>query len=164
MTMISLPLKKSRNITKPSRPPCSKNFRRGLAKLSRKKREVARNIIDTRWGSKWKWERDAVEVNAAIGGRGSVEADGKSGAKRTIRARLTVRGFKDHDRHDFDRYAGTSSRSSQKVLVSEAVLHGWDIATAYISKAFLQCVTYKELAELTGDKIREVIFYLPIRM
>jgi hypothetical protein len=60
-----------------------------------------------------------------------------------------------------DRYAGTSSRSSQKVLVSEAVLRGWDICTADISKAFLQGVTYEELAKLTGKKQREVNFYLP---
>ena len=129
--------------------------------FSRKKRAVARNIIDTHWVIKWKWDHDAVDVDASIGGRGSAETNGKSGAKRTIRARLTVRGFKDHDRNDIDRYAGTSSRSSQKVLVSEAVLRGWDIATADISKAFLQGVTYKELAELTGDKVREVNFLPP---
>ena len=48
-----------------------------------------------------------------------------------------VRGFKDTDCRDIDRYAGTSARSSQKVLVSEAVLRGWDICTADISKACL---------------------------
>ena len=40
-------------------------------------------------------------------------------------------------------------------------MRGWDIATTDISKAFLQGVTYKELAELTGEPIREVNFYLP---
>ena len=82
-------------------------------------------------------------------------------AKRTIRARLTVRGFKDSEKGDIDRYAGTSARSSQKVLVSEAVRRGWDIGTTDISKAFLQGVTYEELAQLTGEKQREVNFYLP---
>ena len=55
----------------------------------------------------------------------------------------------------------TSSRSSQKVVVSEAVFRGWDILSADISKAFLQGVTYKELAELTGAPPREINFYLP---
>ena len=74
---------------------------------------------------------------------------------------MTVRGFKDTDRGDIDRYAGTSSRSAQKILVSEAVKNGWPICTLDISKAFLQGVTYEELAALTGEPVREVSFYLP---
>ena len=74
---------------------------------------------------------------------------------------MTVRGFKDSEKGDIDRYAGTSSRLSQKLLVSEAARQGWDIATTDISKAFLQGVTYKELAKLTGEPLREVNFYLP---
>ena len=90
------------------------------------------------------------------------EAGGKGhSATRTIRARLTVRGFKDQDRADIDRYAGTSSRCSQKLLVSEAARRGWPICTTDISKAFLQGVTYEELSELTGEPAREVNFYLP---
>ena len=45
--------------------------------------------------------------------------------------------------------------------MSEAVARKWDIATTDISKAFLQGVTYEELAKLTGEKAREVNFYLP---
>ena len=93
-------------------------------------------------------------------GSGSTLADTPK-AQRTIRARLTARGFKDSDKGDIDRYAGTSSRSAQKVLVSEAVRNGWPICTADISKAFLQGVTYEELAKLTGKPAREVNFYLP---
>ena len=80
---------------------------------------------------------------------------------KVIRARLTVRGFKDHDRNTIDTYAGTSTRYAQKLICSEAVRQGWDIATTDISKAFLQGVTYEELAELTGETQREVNFYLP---
>ena len=58
-------------------------------------------------------------------------------------------------------YAGTSERYSHIILVSEAVLRGWDLATTDISKAFLQGITYKELAELTGEPHREVNVYLP---
>ena len=45
--------------------------------------------------------------------------------------------------------------------MSEAVCRGWQILSADISKAFLQGVTYKELAELTGTQPREINFYLP---
>ena len=60
-----------------------------------------------------------------------------------------------------ENYAGTSQRYSQRVLVSEAVRRGWGICTTDISKAFLQGVSYKELAEATGEPLREVNFVLP---
>jgi hypothetical protein len=120
--------------------------------FSRKLRKQARNIIDCRWVLKWKWEYGTVSA---------IESDTKQTARRVIRARLTVRGFKDVEKHLVDRYAGTSQRYSQRILASEAILRGWRIATTDISKAFLQGVTYKELSELTGAPIREVNFYLP---
>ena len=52
--------------------------------FSRKLRRDARNIIDTRWVIKFKW----------------VQKDGKW--IRIIRARLTVRGFKDSGKQDVD--------------------------------------------------------------
>ena len=48
--------------------------------FSRKPRKEANNIIDTRWVIKFKWEQEP-------GHNGTT--------KKTIRARLTVRGFKD---------------------------------------------------------------------
>ena len=113
--------------------------------FSRKARREARNVIDVRWVIKFKWELPTT----AVGGSQRAEP---SRAVKTIRARLTVRGFKDQQKADIDRYAGTSSRTSQKLIVSEAVKWGWDICTADISKAFLQGVTYQELAELTGEQ------------
>eukprot|EP00974_Lingulodinium_polyedra_P057972 5582649-Lingulodinium_polyedra.AAC.1 len=53
---------------------------------------------------------------------------------RTVRARLTVRGFKDNQRGYVDPYAGTSSKSAQKPIISEAVRQGWPICTTDISK------------------------------
>ena len=117
-----------------------------LKRFSRKPGHMARNIIDIRWVLKNKWEQPTVDVNSSEGG--SPEA---AAAVKTIRARLTVRGFKDQERKDIDRYAGTSARSSQKLLVSEAVLRGWDICFTDISKAFLQGVTYEELAKLKSS-------------
>ena len=81
--------------------------------------------------------------------------------RTVIRARLTVRGFKDLEARTIDNYAGTSQRYSQRWLVSEAVCQGWDICTTDISKAFLQGVTYEELSEATGEPIRESNFDLP---
>ena len=60
-------------------------------------------------------------------------------------------------RSDIFRYAGTSSRCSQKLLVSEAVRRKWDLATTDISKAFLQGVTYEDLAKLTGERCAKLI-------
>ncbi|MAD34454.1 MAG: hypothetical protein CMJ88_11970, partial [Planctomycetes bacterium] len=112
--------------------------------FSRKARCNAQNIIDTRWVFKWKYE--------AL----------PSGEKRRIiRARLTVRGFKDRDKGTLGTYAGTAQRYSQRIVVSEAVVHGWDLCTADVEKAFLQGVTYEELAKQTGEPVREVNFYLP---
>ena len=85
--------------------------------------------------------------------------DGRT--RRIIRARLTLRGFKDRDASDLERYAGTSQRYSQRLLVSEAVCRQWPLLSTDISKAFLQGVTYEELARLTGEPLREVNFYLP---
>ena len=55
---------------------------------------------------------------------------------------------------DVASYAGTSQIYSQRILVSEAALRGWDLATTDISSAFMQWNTYKELAELTGEPLR----------
>ena len=123
--------------------------------FSRRARRQARNIIDVRWVIKFKWEIPTSSVGE------SQPTETNAQPVRTIRARLTVRGFKDQQKADIDRYAGTSSRSAQKLLVSEAVKWGWPMCTADISKAFLQGVTYEELAKLTGEPMREVNFYLP---
>ena len=95
-----------------------------------------------------KYKREVPATADAMGGSGNAEAQKQT---RSIRARLTVRGFQDTEKGDIDRYAGTPSRSAQKMLVSEAVRQGWPICTLDISKAFLQGVTYEELAALTGE-------------
>ena len=112
--------------------------------FTRRKRSDARNIVDCKWVSKWKNE---------------LVPDGTT--RRIIRARLTIRGLKDLDKAELIRYAGTSQRYSQRLLVSEAANRGWPIASTDISKAFLQGVTYEELAKMTGEPLRDVSFYLP---
>ena len=67
--------------------------------FSRRPKKHARNIIDVRWVHKRKWEKP--------------KTDGKSSHGKgywTIRSRLTIRGFKDSQKGDIARYAGTSTR------------------------------------------------------
>ena len=95
--------------------------------FERRPRKTARNIIDCRWVLKWK-----VVTNA-----------NNNGTRRTIRARLTVRGFKDRDAASLESYAGTSTRWSQRLVASQAVLRQWRIVSADVAKAFLQGVSYE---------------------
>ena len=100
----------------------------------------ARNIVTSRFVYEWK------------------VVDGT----KTIRARLVLHGFKDLTKEDTDTYAGTASRTSQRMLVSEAALHpDWVFATTDISKAFLQGMTYKEISQQTGDPEKIMHFTLP---
>ena len=96
---------------------------------------------------KHKWEKPKSDGKA---NERATNADGQSG-HWTIRSRLTVRGFKDNQKDDIARYAGTSARGGQKTLVSEAVRNGWPICTLDISVAFLKGVTYEELSKLTEN-------------
>ncbi len=89
------------------------------------------------------------------------DSNSESVKRWVIRARLCLRGFKDLDTKDLDSYAGNASRFTQRILVSEAVIRRWDICTTVISKAFVQGVTYEELAVATGKPLREVNYSLP---
>ena len=98
--------------------------------FSRKPKKDAQNIIDCRWVHKRKWAKpttNAAACSEAVD-RGKKIASGQDG-HWTIRSRLTVRGFKDNQKDEIARYAGTSTRGGQKALVSEAVRHGWPICT-----------------------------------
>ena len=81
--------------------------------------------------------------------------------KRTIRARLTVRGFKDRDANNLSTYAATSTRWSQRLVVSTSATRGWPIVSVDVEKAFLQGMTYQELSQLTGEPLRDVSSALP---
>ena len=104
--------------------------------FSRKPRSKAACTIDTRWVFKWKY------------------VDGK----RTIRARLTLRGFKEFGVDNQSNFAATATKWSQRLIVSECVLRSWCLASTDISKAFLQGVSYSEIAAETGQPERDVNF------
>ena len=74
--------------------------------------------------------------------------------------RMTLRGFKDLEAEGFLTFAGTSTRISPRLVVSESAIRGWPVTTLDVKKAFLKGVTYDELAAATGEPRREVNFEL----
>ena len=102
-------------------------------------RSQAKKVTDARWVHKWKMVDD----------------------KRVIMSRLCVGGFKDIQGQIVTTSASTASRWGQRMVVSIAAQHGWDISIADVSTAFLQGMSFEELAKLTGEEIREVCFNLP---
>ena len=78
-----------------------------------------------------------------------------------IRSRLTVRGFKDQDVNDMAAHSATCSRWAQRLVVSEAAARRWPMALTDVPKAFLQGISYEELAAETGELVRGVSFMVP---
>lgn len=90
--------------------------------FQRTPRRPGLNTLTSRFVAKWKL------VETESGER-----------KRIIRMRLVLRGFQDLFAHLRERYSGTASRCSQKMLCSEYVRQpGFVICTIDIEKAFLQ--------------------------
>ena len=110
-----------------------------LGCFARMLRRQARNLVDTKWVHKWKL------------------IDGL----RAVKARLTMRGFRDREGYSLETFAGTASRWGQRFvnsaacLVDDMVLFSFDV-----SAAFAKGMTFKELSELTGDPLRCVQFEL----
>eukprot|EP00971_Amphidinium_carterae_P057852 1144219-Amphidinium_carterae.1 len=116
--------------------------------FSMRPRRQSANIVDIRWIIKWKYE-----------GHPPV---------RNIRARLTVRGFKDAEADQLLAHATTASRVTQWVLTSLAVQlqatepeQNWQLKALDVKKAFLQGVSYAELSTLTGEPLRDICFEVP---
>ena len=88
--------------------------------------------------------------------------DDKGVMERTMRLRLVLRGFMDLQAVDVETYSGTARRANQRLLASTAACKKhWVIASLDINMAFLKGLTYREPAEATGEKEREVCFTLP---
>jgi hypothetical protein len=80
---------------------------------------------------------------------------------RTLKARLTVKGYADREGAHLATFAGTASRWSQKLVVAIAVQQGWSLLTADVGAAFLRGLTFRELSSLTGESLRRVSFTPP---
>ena len=93
-----------------------------------------KNVLTSRWLFKWK------------------VIDGV----RTVKARLVVHGFKDHAVSSLITYANTTTRWGQRIVNSVAAQQGWELLSADVGTAFLQGLTFVQLAELTGEPLREV--------
>eukprot|EP00439_Symbiodinium_sp_Y106_P057262 s2270_g8.t1 len=111
---------------------------KGFNCFERRARSQSPCVIDAKWVLKWKWIK----------------------GERCIRARLCLRGFRETGADDQSNYAATASRFSQRLLVSECALRGWTLASSDVPKAFLQGVSYEELAQTTQQPLRDVSFEL----
>ena len=80
---------------------------------------------------------------------------------RTVKARLTIRGFEDMSVSE-DNYAGTATRWSQRVIASVAVQRVWRIFVTDVSTAFLRSMSFSDMAKDSGGVAREVSFVPPI--
>ena len=79
-------------------------------------RKLATNCLDSRWVLKWKLVDD----------------------KRIIKARLTVRGYKDLQGGEVKTMATTALRWGQRVVCMAAVQNDWVLYSADVSQAFLK--------------------------
>ena len=78
--------------------------------ISRRDRHGARNVIDVRWVFKWRHEVVAREATSSTS-TAPIQ-------RRSVRARLCLRGFKDMQKDAVASYAGTSQRYCHIVQVS----------------------------------------------
>ena len=107
-----------------------------LGCYERMPRRLAKNIVDTRWVIRWKLV-DSI---------------------RTVKVRITMRGFKDSCM-SLETFAGTATRWSQRVINSAAVTNeGFELFSFDVSKAFAKGMSFEELARLTGEPLRQVQF------
>ena len=97
-------------------------------------RREATNPISARWLMKWK----------LVGG------------VWIIKARLVIRGFLDKQQNGLDTASFTASRTSQRLVLSVVVQHGWRLFSWDISNAFLRGMSFEEIAKETGQPLREV--------
>ena len=110
-----------------------------LGCFARMLRRSAKNLVDTRWVHKWK----LIE------------------GLRAVKARLTMRGFKDREGSRLETFAGTASRWGQRLVNSAAcIFEDMTLFSFDVSSAFAKGMTFKELSELTGQPLREVQFEL----
>lgn len=102
-------------------------------------RATAKNVLSARFVHKWKLV-DGVRV---------------------VKSRMTVRGFEDMAANDLETYAGTATRWAQRIIVSAAAQRSWRLFCFDVTVAFLQGLTFKEIAAAEGTPEREVSFSPP---
>ena len=103
------------------------------------RRQVIANVCSSKWVVKWKSTPEG----------------------RIVKARLTIRGFEDLQ-NNLSTFSSTASRWGQRVVCSVAVQRKWTMFTADVATAFLQGLTFKELAALDNTEARVIGFVPPV--
>ena len=103
------------------------------------KRFLAENVCSSRWVHKFKL------------------VDGT----RIVKSRLTIRGFEDLAT-EVNTFASTASRWGQRIILSVCVQRAWVLFCWDVSSAFLQGLTFKEVAAMSSAPMRVVCFAPPI--
>ncbi len=101
-------------------------------------KSLCRNLCTSRWVLKWK----------DIGG------------VRSVKARLTVRGFQDMQQ-DLSTFSSTASRWTQRIILSVCVQRLWPCLVADVSTAFLQGLSFEEISKLEKTPQRAIEFTPP---
>ena len=109
-----------------------------LGTFARRARKESKNLVDTRWVLTWK------------------QIEGV----RSVKARLTMRGFKDMQQ-DLETFAGTTSRAGQRLVNTIVAQNANMVLFSFdVSQAFAKGMTFEEYAKLTGTTLRRVQFSL----
>lgn len=102
-------------------------------------RNVIANCCSSKWVVKWKSTPEG----------------------RVIKCRLTIRGFEDLQ-NDLSTFSSTASRWGQRIVCSVAVQRLWALFSADVATAFLQGLTFQELAKLSNTAVRQIAFVPPV--
>jgi hypothetical protein len=79
---------------------------------------------------------------------------------KSVKSRLTIRGFQDLS-VSAETYAGTATRWGQRIVASISRQRGWKVFMSDVASAFLQSMTFDQMAQLSGVEAREVCFDPP---
>ncbi len=105
----------------------------------RAQRHTLTNILSSKWVMRWKLIDNIKQV----------------------KARLTARGFQDAEAGQLQTYASTASRWGQRIITCFAAQNKWKLTTLDVSAAFLQGLTFAQLAKLNNEPERKVAFEPP---
>ena len=70
---------------------------------------------------------------------------------KMIKARLVIRGFLDRQQGGLGTASFTARRTSQRLILSVAVQHGWRLFSWGTGNAFLRGLSFEELATQGSD-------------
>ena len=97
-----------------------------------RRREAGMKPISCTWVRKWKRTVRGKDGNWL----------------RKIKSRICARGFLDPQKAMLSKHSSTATRLSQKLLVSLAALHDWEIESWDVSSAFLQGISFEEITRV----------------